>query len=204
MTIFEVLAAAMAVVVIAVVITPMVFRRNGQRPNCVNNLKNIGLSFEIFATDNGGAYPFQVSVREGGSREWVPTRQAWRQFVCLSNELSTPKILNCPKDRDRVRATVWSKFDNRSLSYFVNLSARTSNSSMVLSGDRNLTLDAKPVSPGLVMIGPQPNVGWNPKVHKRAGNLILTDRSVLQTTTAQVNCAFQNSNFALPNLLLVP
>lgn len=204
MTLLEVLAAAVAVVVFAVVVTPMVFRRNGPRYHCVYNLKNISLSFEIFATDNSGAYPFQVSVQEGGSKEWVPTRQAWRQFACLSNELSTPKILKCPEDRDRVRANVWSKFDNRSLSYFVNLSARTSNSSMVLSGDRNLTLDAKTVGPGLESIAPLSTVGWDRNLHKRAGNIVLPEHSVLQTTPAQVNCAFQNSNFGPPNLLLIP
>lgn len=204
MTILEVLAAAVAVVVIAVVGAQFVFKRNRPHYNCVNNLRNIGLSFEIFAIDNSEAFPFQVSVQEGGSREWISTRQAWRQFACLSNELSTPKILKCPKDRDRARADVWSRFDNVSLSYFVNLSARTSNRSMVLSGDRNLTLDAKTVSSGLESIGPLSTVGWNRKVHKRAGNIVLSDGSVLQLTPAQVNCAFQNSNFGPPNLLLVP
>ncbi|MFO1460686.1 MAG: hypothetical protein U1G08_14935 [Verrucomicrobiota bacterium] len=204
MTLLEVMAAAVAVVVFAVVVTPMVFRRNGPHYHCVNNLKIISLSFEFFAIDNDGKYPFQVSMREGGSREWVPTRQAWRQFACLSNELSTPKILKCPEDRDRVRSDVWSKFDDHGLSYFVNLSARETNDSLVLSGDRNLTLDANTVSSGLVLIDPQSNLGWNRKVHKRAGNLVLTDRSVLQTTPAQLNCAFQNSSFGPPNLLLVP
>ncbi len=46
---------------------------------CVNNLKQIGLAFRIWANDNGDAYP--------------------KDFISMTNELSNWKVLQCPTDK---------------------------------------------------------------------------------------------------------
>jgi hypothetical protein len=53
----------------------------GERIQCVNNLKQIGLAMRIWAGDNNDKYPTSLMV--------------------MSNELSTPKILICPSDKAR-------------------------------------------------------------------------------------------------------
>src|SRR4051812_39945968 len=76
-------------------------RTGGDRIKCINNLKNTGLAFRIFATDNQGRYPTEVSTNEGGSLEFFNEGAPFRHFVALSNELSTPKIIHCPMDNKR-------------------------------------------------------------------------------------------------------
>jgi len=52
-----------------------------ERAQCVNNLKQVGLAFRIWAGDNNNKYPTSL--------------------VVMSNELSTTKILVCPSDKAR-------------------------------------------------------------------------------------------------------
>ena len=74
-------------------------RRDGRRIQCLNNLKMLGLGLRTFATDHNGQFPWAVPGREGGTREEIADGQRiWRHVAVLSNELSTPKILLCPKD----------------------------------------------------------------------------------------------------------
>ena len=54
---------------------------DAERIQCVNNLKQVGLAFRIWAGDNQDKYPTTLNV--------------------MSNELSTTKILVCPSDKAR-------------------------------------------------------------------------------------------------------
>ena len=64
---------------------------------CVNNLKQFGLAARLWALDNEDRLPPNI--------------------VCMSNELSTPKILVCPADNSRQVATDWSTFTPGNCSY---------------------------------------------------------------------------------------
>lgn len=64
---------------------------------CVNNLKNIGLAIRIWEVDDKGVFP--------------------PDFLSVSNELSTPKILVCPADSGRQAAADWASFSTAHLSY---------------------------------------------------------------------------------------
>ena len=57
---------------------------------CVNNLKQIGLAARIWASNNGDVFP--------------------PNFLTMSNELSTPKILFCPADKGHSEARNWAGF----------------------------------------------------------------------------------------------
>ena len=99
--------------VIAMILLPALAQRgrHGRSPRikCVNNLKNVGLAFRIFATDNGDRFPMQVSTNAGGSSEYAALPLAvFRHFQAMSNELSTPKIVVCPSDQ-RVEATTFAE-----------------------------------------------------------------------------------------------
>src|SRR5882672_11239589 len=70
--------------------------RKAQHISCVNNLKQIGLGFRIWAGDNGGKFPFQISTNAGGTLELCSRdangfdRNSVAHFLVASNELSTP------------------------------------------------------------------------------------------------------------------
>ena len=90
-------------------------KTRAQRIACVNNLKQIGLAFRIYATDNQDRFPWQVPQVEGGTAKIARPRSdtdalldsngkpifdasAWQHFQVLSNELSNPKVLRCQSD----------------------------------------------------------------------------------------------------------
>src|SRR3978361_1996793 len=62
-------------------------KRTAQQIRCLNNLKQIGMSFKIWADDHGGNYPTFISQTNGGSMEFDTGPNAWRHFRALSNEL---------------------------------------------------------------------------------------------------------------------
>jgi hypothetical protein len=74
---------------------------------CVNQMKQIGLAFRVWAADNKDRYPFNVSTNEGGTYELVAhgtngfDLNAPFHFRAVSNELNTPAILTCPSDHSR-------------------------------------------------------------------------------------------------------
>src|SRR4051794_40287265 len=65
-----------------------------ERINCVNNLKQAGLAFMQFAVDHNDRFPMEVRATNGGSMEFGGN--VVQQFTVLSNELSEPRLLDCP------------------------------------------------------------------------------------------------------------
>ena len=127
--------------------------------DCVNNLKNIGLAWRIYATDNNGLYPWQAAATNRSA--FVPTNYATVPgaglgpaqgvavtFAFSSNELSTPKLLLCPSDTTRFRLKTNSfaflmdpaqtPVRDRAISYFIGTSASEEEPQSILGGDRNL------------------------------------------------------------------
>ncbi len=73
-------------------------KAKANRASCVNNLKQVGLGARIYANDNKGVFP--------------------PDFLTMSNELNTPRILVCPEDTKHTRVLTWAEFDPRkNLSY---------------------------------------------------------------------------------------
>ena len=105
MTLFEVGVVIAIVMILVVVFLPRFARspEHSSRINCVNNLKLIGLAYRIWAGDNNDKYPMQVSTTNGGTMELMADgKNVWRNFLVMSNELSTPKILFCPAGAGRI------------------------------------------------------------------------------------------------------
>jgi hypothetical protein len=99
--------------------------RRFSRVGCVNNLKQIGLSFRTWAIDNGDQFPFNVSTNAGGTMEFCAPdsngfdTNAALHFQVMSNELSTPRILVCPKDPSREPAPGFASLRASNVSYLV-------------------------------------------------------------------------------------
>ena len=123
-------------------------KARAQRIACVNNLKQIGIATRIYATDNQDRFPWQVPQAEGGTAEIAQPQSdtdallnsdgkpifdvnAWRHFQALSNELSNPKVVRCPRDGSRTQANTFQStppkgagrnvipFDKNSVSYWL-------------------------------------------------------------------------------------
>lgn len=73
---------------------------------CANNLKQIGLAFRLWSTDNDDRYPFNVSTNHGGSMELCSRKPTGFEanpvphFQTVANELFYPAILHCPGDKN--------------------------------------------------------------------------------------------------------
>ena len=97
--------------------------RRSSRLGCDNNLKQIGLSFRTFARDNDGHFPFNLSTNAGGTMEFCAPggdgfdTNAALHFKVISNELSTPMLLVCPKDPSRRPAVGFHNLQATNVSY---------------------------------------------------------------------------------------
>lgn len=156
-------------------------RTRSERIQCVNQLKQIGLAFRIWANDNADKFPMQVKAEKGGSLEAIASGEAFRHFTVMSNELNRTKILVCPAD-DRERAGSFAEFGNTNLSYFVGLDANEAKPQIILSGDRNVT-NGLPRPRGVLGLEPDRPTGWTAEMHVEKGNIGLCDGSAQQVTT---------------------
>jgi prepilin-type N-terminal cleavage/methylation domain-containing protein len=171
-TLIELLVVIAIIAILAAMLLPALAaaKRKAQRISCVNNLKEASLAFRIWEGDNGDKYPQAVSTAQGGADELLEhgsTASTFDSgygvancFLVMSNELSTPKILNCPSDSRTLAvnapATNFEQLVNYTgssttpgsatattvqyISYFVSGDAVESNPQMIMMGDYNVGL----------------------------------------------------------------
>ncbi|MGA2542679.1 MAG: hypothetical protein ABSG78_14115 [Verrucomicrobiota bacterium] len=174
---------------------------------CLNNLKEIGAAYRLWAGDNGGLVPFQQTVASNGCLDYLTN--ANQGVVCstnywlMQNELGQyPKLLLCPTDERTPATNFATNFDNSHVSYFVGVSANATFPQSIQGGDRNLgpgtfpapdygysPADRKGNDVAVPITGP---VSWSLKMHSMgksagAGNILLGDGSAQQVSTASLN-----------------
>ncbi len=182
----DLLVALAVLAILAAMLLPALARAKAraQRVNCVNNLKQCGLAFRIWAVDHGDRNPMAVPGTNHGTLEWIEGGNAYRHFQALSNELNTPKILVCPADV-RQAAANFGRLQNQNLSYFVGLDADETQPQMLLDGDRNITNGTAPIR-SILILSPDRPAGWTEKMHGSQGNVGLSDGSVQMWSTARL------------------
>ncbi|MDO9066402.1 MAG: type II secretion system protein, partial [Chloroflexota bacterium] len=196
LTFIELLLVIFELVVLAGLFLPSLSsaKRKSQRINCVNHLAQVSLGLRMWANDNDDKYPMQVSTNKRGSLEWIESKDVYRHFMAASNEIASPKVLRCPEDLERSRVATFPDLSNKSLSYFLNLSASEKKTSVQLFiGDRHLTHKGIQYSNGSYLIPTQQVLTWGKKPHRYAGNIGLSDGSVQQVSARSLQSAILNT-----------
>lgn len=187
LTLVEVLVVIATMVVLIAVLLPLL-NRGGPRSKklgCTNHLKQLGLAYRIFATDNDDNFPWSTSTNSGGTMQIkLDPVTAYRHFQAISNELANPSLLCCPVDSKRRPATNWVALRNRNISYFVGIDSVGTFPQQPVSGDSDLMTNGVAVGTGILSLGTNVTVGWTAGRHQNSGNILLGDGSVQRVTSA--------------------
>jgi hypothetical protein len=181
--------------------------------SCLNNLKQIGLAYHVWASDHHDRFPASESVTNDGWEEILTHAnqgfRCWTNYAIMGNEMGqSPKLVLCPSD-ERLPSDNFTNFANTNLSYFVGVSADASQPQSLLAGDRNLGDGAKPdrfygFSPASgqgndVALQTNPQTGpvcWSLKMHSPGnahggGNILLGDGSAQMVNTLSFRARWQ-------------
>lgn len=201
----------LVVVVVCLLALASLYPNLASRPNkrhvwqntCVNNLKQVGLSFCSWAGDHGGTFPMHFRTNDFEGEKHASQQTMHVYFQVMSNYLGTPKVLACPSDRKkRVASDFKTNFGNSAVGYFVGLDARLNMSQHILAGDRNLTNETG-LGGGIVEFSTNriARIGWTEDMHERQGQIVMGDASVQKLTTARVREEIRKTGLATNQLV---
>jgi prepilin-type processing-associated H-X9-DG protein len=185
---------------VALIILPSLAGGNPRvdRVICANNLRQIGLAFQLWGHNHDDLPMFEVPTGAGGTRMHVLAPNVWLHFAWLSNELATPQWLLCPSDSGRPARDftgdpdggyLHPNFANRATSYFLAHPFLPAPGG-VIAGDRNVGFEAVTACSrfgnalGVTTIPASVAFRWTNGLHGTSGNVLHQDGSVEQLSSA--------------------
>jgi len=188
-TLIELLVVIAVIAILAGLLLPALAgaRSRGQRVACLSNLRQVALGFRLWADDQEGKFPWQLEPIDGGTRTLT---EAWRHFSVISNEISTPHVLHCPRDRTRRWAEHFGTglnglqtLTNGAVSIAVGTEARADRPFMHIVADGNLLGDENgdctpaAITGAVTILNPAHHPRWSDGLHRYTGNMALVDGS---------------------------
>lgn len=188
LTLTEVLIIIAALVLFAAILLPIwaVSKRKSNKLGCVSQLQQIGISYRMWADENGDKFPMQISEANEGAMELIVTGNVAACFSVMSNTLDTPQILHCPLDTKHFPATNFDALYNSNISYFVGLNAVDAQPQTLLAGDDNLMVNGTDVRSGILNLHANDVLAWTKERHRNAGNILFGDGSVQRASSADL------------------
>jgi competence protein ComGC len=205
----ELLVILTVLTLLAFVVLPALAstRPRSHRVICANNLRQIGVGFQLWGQDHDDTLPQETAMLQGGTRTHPLAANVWLHFAWISNELTSPKSLLCPSDSGRpagnfsgdpTNGYVHPNFANRATTYFLGYRAAAfyHHPDAPIAGDRNVSNTGISGCPqfnlGLIipLFALPGTTRWTEGLHEPNGNVLIWDGRVTQATSENLQKLF--------------
>jgi hypothetical protein len=176
-------------------------RSRSTRVICANNLRQIGVAFQLWANDYEDQPPWEVRPAQGGTYQHPLGVNTWLHFSWVSNELRSARVLLCPSDSGPLAEDfslnpaggyLSAIYRNNATSYFVT-HAFMGGQFVMFAGDRNLRTEGSGGCSRFPQValasGLSLTFGWDTNLHNEAGNIVRLDGRVNQYSNDELRAA---------------
>lgn len=206
LTRLDVLIIVFVLAVLATTLLPALAaaKHKSAKIHCANNLKQLGLAFQIKEGDYNDSYPMNYLAANNPATTVPVDPSVEAAFRMMSNELSGPFILICPADEHcKPARNLNIPLTSSNISYFINMDAREVNPQDLMSGDDNFEIGGSPIESGLWEITSNTPIAWSAARHRFFGNIALADGSVMGANNSALRSWLRSTNsvpirFAIP------